>query len=703
MQQQLLETEELRTKLDIIQQRLREADEYRVAFENALEEQLKSEALMISISARFVNLPADRIDSEIEDTQRRICELLDLDRSTLWQFVEAEPEVLLLTHFHQIPKNQQPAKRVIARNFFPWSVQKVLSGETVSISKMNGLPPEAEQDRENYNLYGTRSTVLVPLSVGKGPVFGLLSFAAMRQERDWPDTVVGRFVLISQVFANALARKQADKALRESEMRLNMATTAAGAGIWIMEPDTGYIWVTPKIRELFHFDPGEVLSYESFLKTTHPDDRDQLNQTVLKAIRSGENFRFDYRIILPDGNIRWIGSIGQRHIGSAGESDRFMGVSLDITERRLSELALEERLRFETLLTEISARFVNLPADRLDSELEDAERRICELLGLDLAALWQWSDNVSNLFTLTHIYSVQGGPQPSDVNEAHFPWFIQQIRSGRIVAFSSLEELPAEAALDRESCRLFGVKSNLTFPLSVGGAPPIGILGLNTTRAERDWPDALVKRLQLVAQLFANALARKQADTERKRMEDQLLERLQEIEALKYRLESENIYLREEVRHLVAHADIVGQSAAMQKVLAEAEQVAGTDSTVLLLGETGTGKELLARAIHRMSLRKDRPLITVNCAALPPTLIESELFGREKGAYTGAMTRMTGRFEIADGSTLFLDEIGELPLDLQSKLLRVLEEGTFERLGSTTPLHVDVRIIAATNRNMSRK
>ena len=141
----------------------------------------------------------------------------------------------------------------------------------------------------------------------------------------------------------------------------------------------------------------------------------------------------------------------------------------------------------------------------------------------------------------------------------------------------------------------------------------------------------------------------------------------------------------------------------MQQVLSKADQVAGTDATVLLLGETGTGKELLARAIHGMSLRKDRPLITVNCAALPPTLIESELFGREKGAYTGAMTRMTGRFEIADGSTLFLDEIGEMPIDLQSKLLRVLEEGVFERLGSTTPLHVDVRIIAATNRDIAQE
>ena len=175
------------------------------------------------------------------------------------------------------------------------------------------------------------------------------------------------------------------------------------------------------------------------------------------------------------------------------------------------------------------------------------------------------------------------------------------------------------------------------------------------------------------------------------------------MKQLKQRLENENIYLREEVKLLVEHTDIVGQSLAMKRVLTQAEQVAGTDSTVLLLGETGTGKELLARAIHSLSSRKDRPLVTVNCAALPPTLIESELFGREKGAYTGALTKMIGRFEIADGSTLFLDEIGELPFDLQSKLLRVLEEGRFERLGSSKPLHVNVRIIAATNRDIAQE
>jgi transcriptional regulator with GAF, ATPase, and Fis domain len=191
--------------------------------------------------------------------------------------------------------------------------------------------------------------------------------------------------------------------------------------------------------------------------------------------------------------------------------------------------------------------------------------------------------------------------------------------------------------------------------------------------------------------------------TERKQMEGELRESLREIEALKQQLERENIYLQEEVKLLDEHKEIVGQSSAIKKILAQAEQVAQTDSTVLILGETGTGKELLARAIHRMSSRKDRPLVTVNCASLPPTLIESELFGRERGAYTGALTRMVGRFELADGSTLFLDEIGELPLDLQSKLLRVLEEGKFERLGSTKSMQVDVRIIAATNRDIEQE
>jgi PAS domain S-box-containing protein len=188
--------------------------------------------------------------------------------------------------------------------------------------------------------------------------------------------------------------------------------------------------------------------------------------------------------------------------------------------------------------------------------------------------------------------------------------------------------------------------------------------------------------------------------TDRKNAEEALKSAHEEVSRLKNQLEAENLYLKEEINLTLNVDEIVGRSNAIKYVLFKIEQVSKTGSTVLILGETGTGKELVARAIHSQSQRKDRPLVKVNCAALSASLIESELFGHERGSFTGASNRKLGRFELADGATLFLDEIGELPLDLQSKLLRVLQEGEFERLGSSKTQKVDVRIIAATNRNM---
>jgi formate hydrogenlyase transcriptional activator len=175
-----------------------------------------------------------------------------------------------------------------------------------------------------------------------------------------------------------------------------------------------------------------------------------------------------------------------------------------------------------------------------------------------------------------------------------------------------------------------------------------------------------------------------------------------EIAELKDKLAQEKLYLEEEIRGEVDFEGIVGQSSALRQVLQLVETVATSDSTVLLLGETGTGKELVARAIHDRSRRKERTLIKLNCAAIPTGLLESELFGHERGAFTGAVTQKIGRLELADQGTLFLDEVGDIPLELQPKLLRVLQDGEFERLGSTQTKKVDVRLVAATNRDLDR-
>ncbi|MGB9079700.1 MAG: sigma 54-interacting transcriptional regulator [Desulfuromonadaceae bacterium] len=187
---------------------------------------------------------------------------------------------------------------------------------------------------------------------------------------------------------------------------------------------------------------------------------------------------------------------------------------------------------------------------------------------------------------------------------------------------------------------------------------------------------------------------------ERKRAEELLRSTYAEIKRLKDQLQAENIYLQQEVSSQYNSGEVIGHSKALQQVCTQVEQVAPLNVTVLLLGETGTGKGMVARAIHSSSARKERPMITVSCTALPANLIESELFGRERGAFTGSDARQIGRFELASGGTIFLDEIGEMPIDLQSKLLRVIQDGEFERLGSPRTIKTDVRIIAATNRDL---
>jgi formate hydrogenlyase transcriptional activator len=355
------------------------------------------------------------------------------------------------------------------------------------------------------------------------------------------------------------------------------------------------------------------------------------------------------------------------------------------------QVALEERLRFEALLADLSARFVHVPADQVDRMIEEAQRRIVQALGLDRSTLLQRTDTEDDL-VITHAWAgPEFAPQPGLFAKRDFPWVHQTLLRGGTVRFATLAELPADAARDKASFRTIQQKSNLIFPLASTGRV-FGALSFGALRAERAWPDVLVQRLQLMADIFANALARQGSE--------QALQRaLADVTRLKQQLEAENAYLREAAQ--AQPHDLVGNSPALKRVLSQVDHVASTNASVLLLGETGTGKELLAHLLHRRSRRKDRTMVKLNCVALPPTLIEAELFGREKGAYTGALTRQAGRFELADGSTIFLDEIAELPVDMQVKLLRVLENGQLERIGSTKTLTVDVRVIAATNRDLA--
>ncbi len=357
---------------------------------------------------------------------------------------------------------------------------------------------------------------------------------------------------------------------------------------------------------------------------------------------------------------------------------------------------LGKRLEFEILLSDLSARLVAPPADRVDDEIHKALEDICAFFQLQSVSLVRHLPDGKSWIVTDTSYRLGTAPFPvaKPLPNALFPHFLGKLKNKRaVISFKNLDELPVEAAVDRRSLEKAGFQSALYLPIAAATSSGYYTLAIGSPAAGPVCPQEYVPRLRLLGELFVNAI-------ERRRMETELRERLGQIERLQVQLEKENIYLRQAIKTVQGFEKIVGKSETLQHVLFRVKQVAPTDATVLIMGETGTGKGMIANAVHELSTRKERPMVTVNCAALPANLIESELFGREKGAFTGAHTTQFGRFEIGHGGTIFLDEIGEMPIELQVKLLRVLEKGEFERLGSSRTTKVDVRVIAATNRDL---
>jgi PAS domain S-box-containing protein len=490
--------------------------------DNDIGQRLRFEQILADLSARFINLAPERLDSEIENALKKVLEFFQVDRCGLLHTLPGR-DAWQITHVAYADQTMPtvPKGAELPRSINPWAYDKLTKdGRVIAYARVADMPDEARVDKQTWIDWGIRSNLTIPI-VSRESVVHIISINALRKERVWPEVFIPRLQLLGDIFVNALERRKAELALRDSRERLSLAAASAEAGIWIMTVSTGRIWATDKLREVLHFTLDEDLNFERFLEMVHPDDRQSAREALARCLKTRELVSHEYRVVSPDGSEHWVVSRGKSYPATAEQPERVMGVAIDITQRK----AMDARLR----------------------------------------------------------------------------------------------------------------------------------------------------------------------------------EQLAEIKQLKQQLELENIYLRDEIMLRQGHEGVIARSAAMKQILTQVEQVAATDATVLIAGETGTGKELLARNIHSLSRRKARPLITINCAALPPTLIESELFGREKGAYTGALTRMAGRFEVADRSTLFLDEVGELPLELQGKLLRVLEEGRFERLGSTQVRQVDVRIIAASNRDLSHE
>ncbi len=363
-------------------------------------------------------------------------------------------------------------------------------------------------------------------------------------------------------------------------------------------------------------------------------------------------------------------------------------------------LRLEQQLRFEKLISQLSTRFINMPSDKIDFEINKSLKALTEFMDVDYSSLNSYSEQ-TDLASTTHFYAkpiLKSYISHEDFREipmSKFPYAMSELLNHGMICISDVNDLPQEAKNSKKFMKDFGLQSILYTALVID-KKLFGFLGFDSYSKNIDWSAKYISRLKLIGEIFANALVRKQH-------EEDLERAYRQVEILKNQYQKESQYLQDEIKLNLNFEEIIGKSGSLKSTLKQVKQVAPTDSTVLILGETGTGKELIARAIHKNSRRNQRPLIKVNCAALPTYLIESELFGHEKGAFTGAINQHIGRFEMAHEGTIFLDEIGEMPLELQVKLLRVLQEGEFERIGNPKTMNVNVRVIAATNRNLLKE
>ncbi len=356
---------------------------------------------------------------------------------------------------------------------------------------------------------------------------------------------------------------------------------------------------------------------------------------------------------------------------------------------------MDRQVEFERLLFEISSKFVNLPGAEVDREINDALKAVVEFLDVDQSVFGEFKGDGGTLKIIRGYTSTRWQESRGLMLNDIAPNFTRDLQVHEVVNLSRLpDHLPGAWNQEREYVKRVGLKSCVGIGLKAGGSL-LGVIIFESYETYQHWTDRVIQQIRLLAQVFANAMERRVADMK-------LRQAFSKIKDLSERLKAENRYLWETISATGRYKDIVGRSRGIQHVLGKIEQVSRTESTVLFLGETGTGKTLLSRLVHQLSPRKNKTMLTVNCATLPANLLESELFGHEKGAFTGAISRKIGRFEIADGSTLFLDEIGELPLDQQAKLLKVLDDGEFERLGNATPIKVDVRIVAASNRDLAK-
>ena len=546
--------------------------------------------------------------------------------------------------------------------------------------------------RERAIAHGYVSVLGLPLA-NADDTFGVLSLYS-EEPNKFNEETFEHYVELADNLAFGITtlrareeRKRTDEALQRSEAYLaeGQRLTHTGSWAWNVARQENVYWSDEQYR-LYGFDPEhDASTYLTAFQRIHPEDQPEFLKRLEKSITEKRDFEMEYRVLLPDGTMKHLQTVGHPVLNETGDVVELVGTGVDVTEQKRADalLAAEKRI------LEMIAAGV---------ELKEVLQSLCDIVDEQAQNL------ISTVLLMdpdgTRLWPAAGRRVPNGWTAAITPLKIGPcVGSCGTAAFRKQQVIVTDIATDplwadfREAALSYELRACWSRPLISKDQEVLGTLAIYYTEPLQPSEGnlALIERAAHVAQIAI----------ERDRSQAALQKAFEEIKALKDKLYEENLALREEIDQASMFEEIVGSSPALQEVLSRVAKVAPSDSTVLITGETGTGKELVARAIHKRSQRAGRAFISVNCAAIPSSLIASELFGHEKGAFTGALQRRIGRFELAEGGTIFLDEIGELPPETQIALLRVLQEREFERVGGNHLISANVRVITATNRDLT--
>jgi formate hydrogenlyase transcriptional activator len=543
---------------------------------------------------------------------------------------------------------------------------------------------------------GVRSVCVLPLTTVHRRLGGLAlgsteADAYSEEEVSFLSFVANQVALAVDDALNFDALQHAEDALRASEQSFRLIVDSIPGLVNTTTAEGEFEFVSQQCLDYFGTTLEELKAQESKGWTTsnivHPDDFAHMQATWRRSVETGDPYQSEYRIRRADGVYRWFHVRSLPWRDTEGRIVRWYTLRTDIDDRKRAE----DRLQ---LLLDVTNQVVsNLQLSDLLGAISSSVRRVMQC---DLVSVCFPDSEIKRLQTFVIDFPDSKGFIREELIsiEGSLGGFV--FRTGKPWAGNATDLL--RSGLKNDPAIAEGLKTGCVLPL-ISRNGVLGVLALGR-REDHPFSSVDIGFLTQVANQVAIAVENATAYGQIEEARAELEEAFEEIKDLKDRLQDENVALREQIDQALMFEEIVGVSPALRAVLSRVSKVAPTDSTVLLMGETGTGKELIARAIHKRSRRSSRAFVSVNCAAIPASLIASELFGHEKGAFTGATQRRLGRFELAEEGTIFLDEVGELPAETQISLLHVLQEREFQRVGGNQSIRANARVIAATNRDL---